>query len=85
MFIGAIYRGRSVSLNKPIRSKSGRKKFHVYVRDPDSGRIRIVRFGDPSMRIKRNIPARRRSFRARHKCDSAVDKMSARYWSCKMW
>jgi len=43
------------------------------------------RFGDPNMTIKKDIPARRASFRARHKCDTAKDKFSARYWSCKKW
>ena len=32
-----------------------------------------------------NQPARKKSFRARHKCDTAKDKFSARYWSCKAW
>ena len=85
MFIGATYQGRKVPLDKPIRSRSGSKKFHVYVRDPKSGRVRIVRFGDRSMRINRQHPERRRSFRARHKCETAKDKLTARYWSCKMW
>ena len=37
------------------------------------------------MNIKKNNPERRKSFRARHKCDTAKDKTKARYWSCKMW
>ena len=45
----------------------------------------MVKFGDPNMEIKRDDPDRRRSFRARHKCDTAKDKTSPRYWSCKMW
>jgi hypothetical protein len=85
MLLGAIYNGRRVPLNKPIRSRSGSKKFHVYVKDPKTGRIRIVRFGDPNMRIKKHIPERRKSFRARHKCDSVDNVLSARYWSCQMW
>jgi len=27
----------------------------------------------------------KKSFRARHKCDTAKDKTSARYWSCYQW
>ena len=42
-------------------------------------------FGDPNMRIKKSSPARRKSFRARHKCATAKDKTTARYWSCKKW
>lgn len=73
------------TLNKPFRLKDGKKKFGVYVKNPKTGNIVMVKFGDPNMEIKRDDPARRRSFRARHKCDQAKDKTSPRYWSCKMW
>ena len=71
-------------LNKPMRD-DGNKKFKVYVRDPSSGNIVTVRFGDPNMEIKRDSPERRSSFRARHKCSEQKDITSAAYWSCKMW
>ena len=45
----------------------------------------MVKFGDPNMEIKRDDPDRRRNFRARHKCDTAKDKTTPRYWSCKFW
>ena len=35
------------ALNKPFRTPSGPKKFAVYVKDPKSGNVKIVRFGDP--------------------------------------
>lgn len=73
------------TLNKPFRLKGGKKKFGVYVKNPKTGNIIMVKFGDPNMEIKRDDPDRRRSFRARHKCDTAKDKTSPRYWSCKMW
>jgi hypothetical protein len=71
-------------LNKPMRD-DGDKKFKVYVKDPSTGNVITVRFGDPNMEIKRDDPERRASFRARHKCDQQTDKTSAAYWSCKMW
>lgn len=80
----AEYQGRKVTLNKPFRTPSGPKKFAVYTKN-GSGNVVIVRFGDPNMKIKKNIPERRKSFRARHKCDQATDKTTPRYWSCKMW
>ena len=80
----AKYKGRTVKLNKPFRTPDGPKKFAVYVKNK-SGKVIIVRFGDPNMEIKRDNPDRRRSFRARHKCDTAKDKTTPRYWSCKMW
>jgi len=79
----AKYQGRTVSLNKPM--KGDVKKSKVYVKDPKTGNIKKVNFGDKNMTIKKNIPARRKSFRARHKCDQKKDKTSAGYWSCKAW
>ena len=78
------YQGRKVTLNKPFRTPSGPKKFSVYVKN-DKGNVVKVNFGDPNMEIKRDIPARRRSFRARHRCETPGPKWKARYWSCKMW
>jgi hypothetical protein len=81
---GSEYQGRKVQLNKPFRTPSGPKKFAVYVKN-ESGKVVIVRFGDPNMKIKKNIPERRKSFRARHNCDNPGPKWKARYWSCKAW
>jgi hypothetical protein len=78
----AKYRGRTVSLNKP--TKGDVKKRKVYVRKPN-GNVVKVEFGDPNMRIKKSNPARRKSFRARHRCDNPGPKWKARYWSCRFW
>jgi hypothetical protein len=78
------YRGETFSgYNKPKRTPGASKKFAVLAKKGDQ--VKIVRFGDPNMEIKKDIPARRKSFRARHNCDTATDKFSARYWSCKKW
>jgi hypothetical protein len=69
--------------NKPRRTPGASKKF--VVKACKDGKEKIVRFGDPDMKIKKSNPKRRKSFRARHKCDTANDKFSARYWSCKKW
>ena len=61
----------------------GTKKF--VVKACKDGKEKIIRYGDANMEIKKDSPERRKSFRARHKCDTAKDKMSARYWSCKKW
>lgn len=80
----AKYRGRTVSLGKPMRGDV--KKFKVYVKDPKTGNIKKVNFGDPNMRIKKSNPARRKSFRARHRCDTNPGpRTKARYWSCRNW
>jgi hypothetical protein len=79
----AEYQGKKVKLNDPIRG--GSKKFYVYVKNA-KGNIVKVSFGDTTgLSIKRDNPARRKSFRARHRCDTAKDKTSARYWSCYQW
>ena len=59
--------------------------FVIGHRSSTNGKIKRVTFGDPNMKIKKNVPERRKSFRARHKCDTAKDKTKARYWSCKAW
>ena len=79
----AEYKGRKVKLNK--RLPGDVKKFKVYVKGCGKDSVTKINFGDKKMKIKKNIPARRKSFRARHKCKTAKDKCTARYWSCKAW
>lgn len=82
----AEYQGKKVELNNPFRLPSGStKKFGVYTKN-DKGNIVKVTFGDPNMEIKRDDPARRKSFRARHGCDdNPGPKWKAKYWSCYQW
>jgi nicotinic acid mononucleotide adenylyltransferase len=81
----ADYQGKSVKLNDPFRTPDGPKKFGVYTMGPN-GNVVVVRFGDPNMEIKRDDPARRASFRARHGCDDDPGpKYKAKYWSCYQW
>ena len=73
------------TLNKPFRTPDGPKKFSVYVKN-EKGNVVKVNFGDPNMEIKRDDPARRKSFRARHGCDkNPGPKWKAKYWSCYQW
>ena len=74
-----------VKLNKPYRTPGQSKKFAVRVRNPKTGRVNTVRFGDPTMTIKKSNPARRRSFLARHRCSTPGPRTGARYWSCRAW
>ena len=82
-FAKAEYQGEKVTLNKPRRIQGGNKKFEVFVQDGD--KVKRVTFGDPNMEIRRDNPKARANFRSRHSCDTATDKTSARYWSCRMW
>ena len=79
----AEYQGRKVTLNKPMQGDV--KKFKVYVKDPKTGNVKKVNFGEKGMTIKKNNPEARKSFRARHKCDQKKDKTTAGYWSCRKW
>mgnify|MGYP003120353371 CR=1 FL=1 len=79
----AEYKGREVSLNKPKRG--GPKKFFVYVKNPKTGNIKKVNFGDSgNLSVKIKEPGARASFAARHKCSTKKDKTSPGYWSCNI-
>lgn len=82
--VASEYQGRKVTLNKPFRTPDGPKKFSVYVKN-EKGNVVKVNFGDPNMKIKKNIPERRKSFRARMNCDNPGPKWKSRYWACKSW
>ena len=85
----AEYQGRTVKLGKPMQGDV--KKFKVYVKNP-KGNVVKVNFGHggssvkgKAMKIKKNNPGARKSFRARHNCDSPGPRHKARYWSCRKW
>jgi len=71
-------------LGKVMRAGDGKKKFKVFVKNSKGNTVKVG-FGDPNMEIKRDDPERRKNFRARHNCDTATDRTTPRYWSCKMW
>ena len=78
------YRGQKFAgYNKPKSTPGASKKSAVLAKE--GGKVRLVRFGDPKMRIKKHIPANRKSFRARMNCDTPGSKLSARWWSCAAW
>ena len=85
----AKYKGRTVKLNKPFRTPGASKKSAVYVRNQRTGRVQIVRFGQPGMSIKKNNPVRRRSFIARFtpilRAVKGQKSLSPAYWSLRAW
>jgi hypothetical protein len=72
-------------LNSPKRS-SGDKKYVVYVKDPKTGNVRKIEFGDEKGGLTSKINDRdaARNFAARHNCDMKKDKMKAGYWACRL-
>tara|TARA_R100001510_G_C7567130_1_gene145001 strand:- start:253 stop:528 length:276 start_codon:yes stop_codon:yes gene_type:complete len=85
----AKYQGKTVKLGKPFRTPGQSRKFAVYVRDKKTQNVKKVRFGDPKMSIKSNIPARRRSFVARMggvlKKVRGQKNLSPAFWSLYSW
>ena len=82
LLMEAKHRGRNVTLNRPVRTPGGPKKYAVYVKSK-SGKIKKVTFGDPNLRVRGRSKARRKSFAARHKCAQKKDRTTAGYWSCR--
>ena len=83
MVAEAEYKGKDVALNKPKRG--GPKKFYVYVKNPKTGNVKKVNFGDSgNLSVKLNEPGARASFAARHKCAQKKDKTKPGYWSCNI-
>ena len=81
----AEYKGKKVSVGKPMRS-SGPKKYKVYVRNPKTKKIKKVSFGDAKggLSAKVSDPKARRSFAARHQCHLKRDRTKPGYWSCRI-
>jgi len=81
----AVYQGRKVQLGKAFFTPDGPKKRSVYVKN-DKGNVVKVNFGQKGMKIKKNNPARRKSFRARMHCDTNPGpRWKSNYWSCRFW
>ena len=85
----AEYQGRKVQLGKIMQGDV--KKSKVYVKN-DKGKVVKVNFGfggksakGKRMVIKKNNPARRKSFRARMNCDNPGPRWKPRYWACRTW
>lgn len=80
----ATYQGREVPLNKPM--KGDVKKSKVYVKDPSTGNVKKVNFGDKTLSIKKDSPERKKSYCARSSGQgNLTDKTKANYWSRRAW
>ena len=77
---GETFKGMKI----PKRTPSHPTKSHaVLVGSRDDPRI--IRFGEQGAKTNQNAK-QRKSFKARHRCGSAKNKLSARYWACKnLW
>lgn len=82
----AEYNGKKVELGKPRRNTGGGKKYVVYVKNPSTGRVKKISFGDVKggLTAKVSNPKARKAFASRHQCDKKTDRMSAGYWACRL-
>lgn len=80
----AKYHDKEVKLNYPQRG--GEKKYHVYTKNPKTGKVIKISFGDVhgGLTAKVSNPKARASFAARHQCHLKKDRTKAGYWACRI-
>ncbi len=82
----AEYNGKKVEIGKPRRNTGGGKKYVVYVKNPSTGRVKKISFGDVKggLTAKVSNPKARKAFASRHNCKDKKDRMTAGYWACRL-
>ena len=82
----AEYKGRKVQVGRPMRNSGGGKKYVVYVKNPSTGKIKKISFGDVhgGLTAKVSNPKARKAFASRHQCAKKKDRMTAGYWACRI-
>ena len=82
----AEYKGRKVQVGRPMRNTDGGKKYVVYVKNPSTGKIKKISFGDVSggLTAKVSNAKARKAFASRHQCEKKKDRMTAGYWACRI-
>ena len=73
-------------LGKIRRNSGSGKKYVVYVKNPSTGKIKKITFGDKKggLRARTGNAKARKSFSARHNCAKKKDRMTAGYWACRL-
>ena len=73
-------------LGKIKRNSGSGKKYVVYVKNPSTGNIKKITFGDKKggLKAKTGNSKARKSFSARHNCPKKKDRMTAGYWACRL-
>jgi hypothetical protein len=62
--------------------RAGKKKM---VKACANGKEKLIHFGAKGYRSNYSAKARK-NFKARHRCSTATNKLTARYWACKaLW
>jgi len=85
MIVEAEYKGKKVELGKPTKNAGSGKKYKVFVRNPKTGNVKKITYGDSKGGLKGNWnnAEARASFAARHNCAEKKDRTKAGYWACR--
>ena len=72
-------------IGKPTKNTGGGKKYKVFVRNPKTGKIKKITYGDSKGGLKGNWNSAeaRKSFASRHNCKDKKDRTKAGYWACR--
>ena len=85
MYNETIDEEKDPPIGKPMKNSDGGKKYKVYVRNPKTGNIKKITYGDSKGGLKGNWnnAEARESFAARHNCEDKEDRTKAGYWACR--
>lgn len=72
-------------IGKPTKNTGSGKKYKVYVRNPKTGNVKKITYGDAKGGLKGNWnnAEARKSFAARHNCAEKKDRTKSGYWACR--
>ena len=85
----AEYQGKTVKLNTPRALRKGetghgKKRKVVFVKDPSTGRVKKITFGDANLGMHKGDKARKKSYCARS-AGMGSDRTKANYWARRDW
>jgi hypothetical protein len=85
----AEYQGKTVKLNSPRALRKGeagygKKRKVVFVKNPSTGRVKKITFGDANLGMHKNDKKRKKAYCARSS-GLGSDRMKANYWARRDW
>ena len=85
----AEYAGKKVKLNTPRALRKGetgygKKRKVVFVKNPSTGRVKKITFGDAKLGMHKNNKKRKKAYCSRSK-GLGSDRMKANYWARRDW
>jgi hypothetical protein len=85
MYTETINEDKDPPIGKPSRNTGSGKKYKVFVRNPKTGNIKKITYGDSKGGLEGNWNSAkaRASFASRHRCADKKDRTKAGYWACR--